>query len=318
MFHKKTLLLIALVGVTRVFGEIAFPDFMVSITRNGKDLGKWENLFQGENGSQILENMEVFRAAYGRNIMAAQGVSSARRIPKIVHQIWLGSPLPLQYKKWMQSWMKWCGWDYILWTDEEVGSFHLYNQDLFDTARSYGEKTDVLRLEILLHYGGLYVDVDFECVSQEIFDELGDSFDFYAGFEPIDHGIINGIPKICNAIIAAAPYHPLIKNLIIQMKSNWMKYLNETGVQKAGPDYFSRMILDYEKGVLHTPETRGNNTAYRNIYLPCTFFYPFSEPEVRKVSHFRPPLHELGSETAAIHYWSGSWRPKSKRLIELN
>lgn len=275
------------------------------MTRNGRDFRAFDAIHECHS----VQNLQVFQLAYARNVLAAKQRSKSFRIPKIIHQIWIGSPLPEKYFAWVRTWMDWAGWEYKLWSDDDVKHLLLYNQELFNRARSYGEMTDILRLEILLHYGGIYVDVDFECLKKEMFEELGSSFDFYVGFEPIDHGTINGIPKICNGIIAAAPYHPLIKNLIVNMKANWAQHEYETGVQKAGPDYFSRTILDYEKGNLNSAEKRNYNAHYRNMYLPCTFFYPFSDPELRRKPGRDKVLANTFPETAGIHHWSGRWRP---------
>ncbi len=194
-----------------------------------------------------------------------------------------------------------------MWTDKDVKSILLYNQEFYDQATNFGEKSDILRLELLLHYGGIYVDTDFECVNADVFDELNRSFDFYAGFEPIDHGTINGVYKICNALVAAAPHHPIIKNLVVNMKSNREEHKNETAVQKTGPDYLSRTILEYETNFYFSPERRSNNPEYRNMYLPCTFIYPFSEPEIRGANSHEELLSKTSPETGGIHYWNGSW-----------
>lgn len=197
------------------FAEIHYPDFMVSMSRKGADFHKFEAFFiENQQDSSRIQNLEIFRSCYTRNILLASGPKEVCRIPKIIHQIWLGSPVPVKYREWMNSWTEWLGWEYKLWTNEDIKGFLLYNQDLYDEATNYGEKSDVLRLELLLHYGGIYVDIDFECVNREIFDDLNNSFDFYIGLEPIEHGVINGTYKICNAIVAACPHHPLIKNLI--------------------------------------------------------------------------------------------------------
>ena len=293
-----------------LFADIEYPDFMVSMTRKGNDYEKFERFFlQNAQNSDWYktQNLEVFRTAYTRAILACKNSKFYHRIPKIVHQIWLGSPVPEKYFAWMRSWAEWNGWEYCLWTEEEVKTLLLYNQDLYNQSTNYGEKSDLLRLELLLHFGGVYADVDFECVNRDVFDELHRSFDFYIGFEPIDHGTINGTYKICNAIIGACPHHPIIKNLIIAMRSNWQACNNQTAVQKSGPDYFSRTLLDYEKDLLISPERKSNNPNYRNIYLPCTFLYPFSEPEVRGARTSQELIDQKSPETAAIHYWSGSW-----------
>ena len=302
-----------LFGMNIGFSEIIYPDFNVSMTRNGWDSGPYNEIRECHS----IQNLQVFQLVYARNVLLAKQTNESFRIPKIIHQIWIGSPLPEKYFAWVRTWTDWLGWEYKLWTDADIKSLTLYNQELYNRARSYGEKTDILRLEILLHYGGLYVDVDFECLKREMFEELGRCFDFYIGFEPIEHGTINGIPKICNAIIAASPYHPLIKDLIVNMKANWVQHEYETGVQKAGPDYFSRTILDYEKGSLVSPEKRSENTHYRTMYLPCTFLYPFSDPDIKGNPGRDEILENVSAETAGIHYWSGSWRPRLTKQEEL-
>jgi mannosyltransferase OCH1-like enzyme len=300
---QRVVFLSALWVMSSLFAKIAYPDFLVSMMRQEEDLAK----FAQRQKDDSLQNFEIFHTAYARNVLLTKGQNETYRIPKIIHQIWLGSPVPAKYFEWIKSWTKWNGWDYKLWTDDDVKHLLLYNQDLYEKAKSYGEKTDIIRLELLLHYGGIYVDTDFEALNPEMFDELNRCFDFYVGFEPLEHGTINGMCKICNAIIASAPHHPLIKNLIIQMKPNWIRHEHETGIQKAGPDYFSRTILDYEKGILLSPEVKANNQKYRNMYLPCTFFYPLSEPEVSAAKSLEDITSKFSEETAAIHYWSGSW-----------
>jgi hypothetical protein len=303
-------LLYACLALRIAFADIVYPDFMVSMSRGGCDFDKCEKITidqQRTNNWSSLQNLEVFRSAYARNVLLAKQPHDTYRIPKIIHQIWLGSPVPRKYFTWMRTWAELHGWEYMLWTNEEAEAFLLYNQDLYIQSSNFGEKSDVLRLELLLHYGGIYVDIDFECVNSSVLDELNRSFDFYVGFEPVDHGTMNGTYKICNAIIAATAHHPIIKNLIINMRSNWNQHQSQTAVQKSGPDYFSRTILDYEKELVFSPETKSNNSEYRNMYLPCTFLYPFSEPEIRGAQSHEDLLSKIYPETAAIHYWSGSW-----------
>lgn len=293
------------------YGEIAYPDFLVSMTREGRDSNKMDEFFtryeKYNDDCYRAQNLKLYRTIYARSILLAKNAKENYRIPRIVHQIWLGSLVPARYIAWMRSWTEWLGWDYKLWTEEDVKSLPLYNQDLYDESTNYGEKSDLLRLEVLLHYGGIYADIDFECVNRNVFDELHRSFDFYIGFESIGHGILNNSYKICNAIIGACPHHPIIKNLIIGIRANWRNREHQSAVEKSGPDYFSRTIFDYEMEQICSPEKKSNNSEYRNIYLPCTFLYPFSEPEVRGAKTSRELIEKAMPETAAIHYWSGSW-----------
>jgi hypothetical protein len=55
------------------------------------------------------------------------------------------------------------------WSPEQK-KFKMKNKDAFSGATNYGEKSDILRYEILSQFGGIYVDCDFECLKP--FDDL--------------------------------------------------------------------------------------------------------------------------------------------------
>ena len=253
------------------------------------------------------ELLTFFKQLYYQNIKEAEQESKiTHRIPRIVHQIWLGSPVPNEFRQWMDSWRH-EGWDYKLWTDEEIAKLNMRNRELYDRSENFGEKSDIARLEILYQYGGLYVDTDFECLKIDTFDELHRGFDFYIGFEPLEHGYTNkfNMNKFCNALIASAAAHPLLHDLIENIGANYLAYQRCcSAIQKTGPSYLTRIICEFE-----TAGTHDN----RNIYLPCTFFYPLNEPEIRKAVDFHL---WIPNETAGIHYWYGSWTKSSKLLGE--
>lgn len=308
IFSFLTLFFVALQLPAEVHAEdFAFPDFTVSMMREGRSLYSFEYTFNKKQDLDDFSNtkyLDLFRYLYSKNLLSAKHTprDGTYRIPRIVHQIWLGSKIPPKYNYWMSTWMNWLGWEYRLWTDEDVKDFSLYNQELYDIADNYGEKSDILRLEILLQYGGLYVDVDFECVKPEIFDELHRCFDFYIGFEPLEHGLLEGFDmfKVCNALMAATPDHPLIKQFIVNMKQNYADNQHLWTVERTGPAYLTREIFTYELGNLYHDQ--------RNIYFPCTLFYPFSEPEMWYSARHDNAYFEMSNEAIAIHYWSGSWK----------
>ena len=292
-----------------ISASIIYPDFEVAMlremtcfNRNSKAVKKRQEIYN----SADYECLNLFKEIYSRNILAAQRDcnNGKYRIPRIVHQIWLGSPVPEKYFKWMETWLGYHGWEYKLWTDEEVKGLKLQNRSLYEASKNYGEKSDILRLEILYQYGGVYADVDYECLNHQVLDELHQSFDFYIGFEPLEHGFVKrfNMFKVCNAILASRPYHPLIKDLMVNLKANYYAYRRCCGpVERTGPSYLTRIICEYE--MCHTHNDR-------NIYLPCTFFYPFSEADLN-FFQANPEIEvPLFSETVGIHYWSGSWLPQ--------
>ena len=78
---------------------------------------------------------------------------SKSRIPKIIHHIWLGSPLPKKYYEFMKSWKaKHPEWEFILWNDEKLNNLEMLNKKLFLKLKNYGAKSDVARLEILYKF----------------------------------------------------------------------------------------------------------------------------------------------------------------------
>ncbi len=298
-----------LVGLSFCFqglnATIAYPDFDQSMLRIGLDLETIDPGFNLKNRKQYdarnQQLIEFFRSMYYKNIEEASNDQSTLRIPRIIHQIWLGSPVPEVFREWMNTWINLEGWEYRLWTEKEIDKLNLYNRALYDQSTNYGEKSDIVRLEILSQFGGVYADLDFECINPEIFEELHHSFDFYIGFEPLEHGFTNkfNMFKVCNAIMASSPGHPLILDLIENLKANYLAYKRCcNAVQRTGPSYLTRLICQHEYSRAHNK---------RNMYLPCTFFYPISEPESRYLFQHPDLQAHIPPETAGFHYWYGSW-----------
>lgn len=281
--------------------SIPYPDFKESIFLKGIDgrLSRYQRTYD----SLDLKYVQMFENIYKRNIAEAEAepFNQKGRIPKIVHQIWLGGQVPEAYRSWMSTWANLHGWTYKLWTDEEVKTLPMHNRDLFNKTTNMGEKSDMLRLEILLKYGGVYVDTDLQCIRPEFLEELHRKFDFYIGVEPLFHGIIQEYKlfKFCNAIIGAAPQHTLVKDLIIHLKANYLAYENQSVFQKTGPNYITRIACQYELRGAH---------QQRNMYLPSSFFYPFSVCETKDYINCPEKIIDLFPEAIGIHYWMGSWR----------
>lgn len=119
------------------------------------------------------------------------------RIPKIIHQIWIGpKKIPEYCKKFCAEMMyKHPDYKYILWGNE---LFEKYKGDIF--IESYKRNnvqpvfiSDRFRLLLLRDYGGIYVDVDSKIIRSfnNILDKLGSHIDFFAGMrEKINPGAL--------------------------------------------------------------------------------------------------------------------------------
>ncbi len=86
--------------------------------------------------------------------------NSTRMIQKILHQVWVGKKkIPAKFIKWRDGWRKLHpDWEYKIWTDDDV----LEIKHLLDKCDSLASKSNVIRLWVVLKYGGVYCDMDFQ------------------------------------------------------------------------------------------------------------------------------------------------------------
>jgi len=234
------------------------------------------------------EQWQIVQDLYNKHLINNQHYAKTPRIPKIIHHIWLGSPLPQEYKILRETWMRHHpGWTFMLWTDKEIDEFNLKNRHLYDEATNYGAKSDIARYEILYEIGGLYVDTDFECLKP--FDPFHHSCDFYAGLAAWDNVLS------FNGLIAAVPGHPVLKECIDNIKP---MPENETPAQlhfRTGPDYFTRCYFAAMK-----------NYDGPSILFPAKYFYPWPHHKREEKSR-KEILRWVRPESFAIHHWHVSW-----------
>ena len=140
---------------------------MASITTSSSTTTQPTSIASNEQQDNMLTIIQQRYQQFQMN----QCLSSTVSIPKIIHFIWLGSPFPTAkyYERFYKTWeLLNPTFEIILWNDERVQTLRqekeLMNHKAFDLATNYGEKSDILRLELLYRYGGIYVDVDFKCI----------------------------------------------------------------------------------------------------------------------------------------------------------
>lgn len=219
-------------------------------------------------------------------------------IPKIIHQIWLGSEVPESLKILQKTWIEkhaGRGWTYKLWTDEDVAQIKLYNQEFYDASDNYGVKSDILRWEIVYSYGGVYVDMDYECLFP--LDELHYTYDFYTALQPLDTAFV----QLGAASFGARPRHPILKHCIETIRDDW--HLKGAPC-KTGPVHFT-------KSFYATAGKDGN----KDIAFPAFYFYPLG---CQERTYFFPLDGDnrkgwKKNGAFAIHWWAKSWMPKGYR-----
>lgn len=145
-------------------------------------------------------------------------------IPRIIHQIWIGKAIPPIVKLYMGTFKKQEGFKYKLWTNEDL------NKDNFPITYKYIKKllskkkvvyamiADLMRLEILYHYGGIYIDTTMECVKPlDFISNYLKKYPFIMSNEE-NCGLRcrgnNGMLFISNSFIASVPKYKVLERLL--------------------------------------------------------------------------------------------------------
>lgn len=236
---------------------------------------------------------EVYEDCYNKNFLHA--TDKKDRIPKKLHQIWLGGELPSKYYRLRDTWLKiHPDWDYKLWTDEDAMDFDMINREAFDKIENLGAKSDLFRYEILYKHGGLYFDTDFQCVKP--FDDLL-HLDFFMG-----NGW-NETPVVFNGLIASAPGNEFLKTVMDKVKEKAILsyYRLDKIMHFAGNYFLTDIFVEYLK-----------TTKDKAVLFPKDFFYPMPNSireEIRDDSDDsrKRILSYVTDVTYAIHLWHVSW-----------
>jgi len=167
-------------------------------------------------------------------------------IPKIIHQTYINSSIPVQWKKGQQS----CidlhpDYEYMLWTDEKSRDFiaaeYPWFLESFDNYPFPIERADAIRYFVLAHYGGTYIDLDDGCNRR--LDPLL-SYPAWVRFT---------VPTgISNDAMGSVPQHPFFLRVIESLQGynrNWgIPYI--TVMYSTGPLFLSVIWKEYIRGII--------------------------------------------------------------------
>lgn len=110
-----------------------------------------------------------------------KGSMTPEPFPKIIFQTWKTHSLPKQFAYWSETWKKYNPYNYVLWDDKENREFVATNFNWFlPTYDGYDagiKRADAIRYMFLYKYGGIYADLDFECLKP--FDDLLEKYKSY-------------------------------------------------------------------------------------------------------------------------------------------
>lgn len=303
------------------------------------------------------------------------------RIPKTIHFIWLGSqPIPRHFKSemddsdaadsikdvhmkgtdcWnacMKSWLDHhppsSGWSIRLWTEREVeatflgisSEYTMANRNAYEYALSkqnYGLASDILRVEVLSAFGGVYVDIDYLCTAP--FDDLHSAATFYCGASNV------GCIEINNGLMGSAMGHTVTQRMISKI-GHWFdenveqeeakaapavaasvflsSYLDEETAQSlikaklshedvirhTGPGLITKIMMGVVVGPRNDGGSEDLDGADRTMVLPAQYFHALPNTFRGSVSKFENcdefcESNWWSQNTAkAVHLWGCSWQ----------
>jgi len=233
------------------------------------------------------------------------------KIPKIIHQIYVckdsQGKIPEDLLELSKTWRSLHpDWEYRFWDKESIDDFlREYYPDFIPYYYEFPydvQRWDSIRYLILYHFGGLYVDMDYECI--EPIDSLLDDSTCCMGLEPSEHAIENRKNIILgNALMASVPRHPYFDTIIKTIKQGEMRRFPNKALQvmeTTGPFMLTRMYENYPNKDEIT-------------LLPAELIAPLCITEIQDFLQDKITEEmELKVERAfAIHYFGGSWHSQT-------
>jgi mannosyltransferase OCH1-like enzyme len=200
------------------------------------------------------------------------------KIPKMLHFIWLGSPMPEHMERNVTEWQRLNpDWNAYLWTDKNIPILRhseLYRRakDLVPRDAVYQFQSDIIRLELLYDFGGFYADTDTRPL-RPLRDALG-GLEVFAAAE--DRNWVG------NTYLGATPGHPIFRDLLSGLAANVRRLKGKRPNHLSGPRYV-------------TPIWR----AHKGYVAPSHQWYPYSYTNVKNGTI----PSDFDTNVMAVHEW---------------
>ncbi|HEV2694888.1 MAG TPA: glycosyltransferase [Verrucomicrobiae bacterium] len=216
-------------------------------------------------------------------------------IPRIIHQTWKTADLPENFRAYSATWRNLNpGWTHRIWTDRELLEFVATHYpdylELFCSYRQGVQRADAGRYMLLHHFGGIYADMDTECLQS--LEPLASENRIIISEEPKTHwsgvaGCRGFNTVLFNGVMVSPAKHAFWPHLLQRMVDS--RHATDV-LDSTGPYLLTGAMLSFP-----AKETLRIEDA--------NFFNPVDR------TGYKSPEHN-GAKGYSLHHWSGTWWSK--------
>ena len=142
-------------------------------------------------------------------------------------------------------------WEMHLWTEESLPD-DFVRPEAYERLRNPAERSDIIRLEVVFRFGGVYVDTDVECL-RPIDPLLDNGVDFFV------NSVKSGDAH--NAVVGGVAGHPVLERALRELRP-----VTEFGVDKhgTGPQFLQTLLRDHPEATIFPPDVFAGRRGRRD------------------------------------------------------
>ena len=231
-------------------------------------------------------------------------------IPKIIHQTFKHNNLPPLYKLCQkEAQTKYPHYIYKFYTDQDMESIihtldPIFKKNVFDKLPTKIIKIDLFRYFLLYHFGGVYIDLDYQMIN---------TFDFqqHSIVLPISFGSVSdGNFVLGNCIIASTPNHPFWKSILNSISNSIDNINDEYHKIKNNISKYKHFVLNVSGPKFLTKIYKSHFTSDTSILLPDkNTFHPTQPKNNQEIKNLKL------NNAIGFHHCSGSWLKGNEKRI---
>ena len=222
-------------------------------------------------------------------------------IPKILHYVWVGGPMPPIYREYIATWQETNpDFEIICWNERNIDMSSRIIQSAY-AKRKWAKVADIARLQAVSQMGGIYLDTDFK-LYRSIAPMLAHRCFF------VFQENKNSDDWVCNGVFGAEPGHWFVKQALQELHALRPTILPERPTSY-GPKHITRLLRQAGLGHTYSPD----GLFVEDIFVvPMPLFFPFSQTETFTTEC-------ITEQTIGAHFWAKSWEgsiPKPVRMAK--